>query len=182
MATRPVRCIQAEAASHLYLAGRAMIPIITVRYLLPIVRSGKVALVSTANKAPQGSSSKDIPFISSISSRFPRWSRAWATSLPRSLEEERAFQPHAPDSLRQDGGIDWRLWSLGRRPRPPADGARAGYTFARRCRQRTLCLAGAFYPDCYCAKCAGGASRVIVVNHTLLRWMRQWAASCCDAT
>ncbi len=63
--SRPVRCIQVEAASHLYLAGRSMIPTHnSLAYLVPIVRSGKVAIVSTANKALQEQLFyKDIPFV-----------------------------------------------------------------------------------------------------------------------
>lgn len=63
--SRPVRCIQVDAPSHLYLAGKSMIPTHnSIAYLLPIVRSGKVAVVSTANKALQEQLFyKDIPFI-----------------------------------------------------------------------------------------------------------------------
>lgn len=63
--SRPVRCIQVEAQSHLYLAGRSMIPTHnSLAYLVPIVRSGKVAIVSTANKALQEQLFyKDIPFV-----------------------------------------------------------------------------------------------------------------------
>jgi Rad3-related DNA helicase len=63
--SRPVRCIQVAASSHLYLAGRSMIPTHnSLAYLISIVRSGKVAIVSTANKALQEQLFfKDIPFI-----------------------------------------------------------------------------------------------------------------------
>lgn len=63
--SRPVRCIQVESQSHLYLAGRSMIPTHnSLAYLLPIVRSGKVAIISTANKALQEQLFyKDIPFV-----------------------------------------------------------------------------------------------------------------------
>jgi Rad3-related DNA helicase/serine/threonine protein kinase len=63
--TRPVRCIQVAAPSHLYLAGRAMIPTHnSLAYLISVVRSGKIAIVSTANKALQEQLFfKDIPFI-----------------------------------------------------------------------------------------------------------------------
>src|SRR5258707_5456926 len=63
--SRPVRCIQVAAASHLYLAGRSMIPTHnSLAYLISVVRSGKVAIVSTANKALQEQLFfKDIPFI-----------------------------------------------------------------------------------------------------------------------
>jgi len=63
--SRPVRCIQVESPSHLYLAGKSMIPTHnSLAYLLPIVRSGKVAIISTANKALQEQLFyKDIPFV-----------------------------------------------------------------------------------------------------------------------
>jgi Rad3-related DNA helicase/serine/threonine protein kinase len=70
--SRPVRCIQVEAASHLYLAGRAMVPTHnSLAYLVPIVRSGKVAIISTANKALQEQLFyKDIPFVQKHIKRF----------------------------------------------------------------------------------------------------------------
>ena len=63
--SRPVRCIQVDSESHLYLAGRSMIPTHnSLAYLLPIVRSGRGAIVSTANKALQEQLFfKDIPFV-----------------------------------------------------------------------------------------------------------------------
>ena len=63
--SRPVRCIQVEATSHLYLAGRSMVPTHnSLAYLISVVRSGKIAIVSTANKALQEQLFfKDIPFI-----------------------------------------------------------------------------------------------------------------------
>jgi len=63
--TRPVRCIQVDSKSHLYLAGRSMIPTHnSLAYLLPIVRSGRGAIISTANKALQEQLFyKDIPFV-----------------------------------------------------------------------------------------------------------------------
>jgi Rad3-related DNA helicase/serine/threonine protein kinase len=63
--SRPVRCIQVESPSHLYLAGKSMIPTHnSLAYILPIVRSGKVAIISTANKALQEQLFyKDIPFV-----------------------------------------------------------------------------------------------------------------------
>lgn len=63
--SRPVRCIQVESPNHLYLAGRSMIPTHnSLAYLVPTIRSGKVAIVSTANKALQEQLYyKDIPFI-----------------------------------------------------------------------------------------------------------------------
>ncbi len=63
--TRPVRCISVDSESHLYLAGRSMIPTHnSLAYLLPIVRSGRGAIISTANKALQEQLFyKDIPFV-----------------------------------------------------------------------------------------------------------------------
>lgn len=63
--SRQVRCIQVDSPEHLYLAGRSMIPTHnSLAYLVPIVRSGKVAIVSTANKALQEQLFyKDIPFV-----------------------------------------------------------------------------------------------------------------------
>lgn len=63
--SRPVRCIQVDSKSHLYLAGRSMIPTHnSLAYLLPIVRSGRGAIISTANKALQEQLFyKDIPFV-----------------------------------------------------------------------------------------------------------------------
>lgn len=63
--SRPVRCIQVDASSHLYLAGRSMIPTHnSIAYLIPIIRSGRVAIISTANKALQEQLFyKDIPFV-----------------------------------------------------------------------------------------------------------------------
>jgi len=63
--SRPVRCIRVESQSNLYLAGQSMIPTHnSLAYLLPIVRSRKVAIISTANKALQEQLFyKDIPFV-----------------------------------------------------------------------------------------------------------------------
>ncbi len=63
--SRPVRCIQVASASHLYLAGWSMIPTHnSLAYLVPAVRSGQVAIISTANKALQEQLFyKDIPFV-----------------------------------------------------------------------------------------------------------------------
>ena len=63
--SRPVRCIRVESQSHLYLAGRSMIPTHnSLAYILPIVRSSRVAIISTANKALQEQLFyKDIPFV-----------------------------------------------------------------------------------------------------------------------
>jgi Rad3-related DNA helicase len=63
--SRPVRCIQVTAASHLYLAGESLIPTHnSLAYLVPAIYSGKRVIVSTANKALQDQLvGKDIPFL-----------------------------------------------------------------------------------------------------------------------
>ncbi|MCA1597876.1 MAG: hypothetical protein LC769_02445, partial [Chloroflexi bacterium] len=65
MPSRPVRCIQVAAASHLYLAGESLIPTHnSLAYLVPAIYSGKRVIVSTANKALQDQLvGKDIPFL-----------------------------------------------------------------------------------------------------------------------
>jgi Rad3-related DNA helicase/serine/threonine protein kinase len=70
--SRPVRCIQVKAKSHLYLAGRSMIPTHnSLAYLVPVVRSGKVGIISTANKALQEQLYyKDIPFVQKYIKQF----------------------------------------------------------------------------------------------------------------
>lgn len=70
--SRPVRCIQVDSPNHLYLAGRALIPTHnSLAYLVPIVRSSKVAIISTANKALQEQLFyKDIPFVQKYVKRF----------------------------------------------------------------------------------------------------------------
>ncbi len=63
--SRPVRCIQVTATSHLYLAGDSLIPTHnSLAYLIPAIYSGKKVIVSTANKALQDQLvAKDIPFL-----------------------------------------------------------------------------------------------------------------------
>jgi Rad3-related DNA helicase len=176
VASRPVRCIQVEAASHLYLAGRAMIPTHnSLAYLLPIVRSGKVALVSTANKALQEQLFyKDIPFIQQRVEPFPAaLVKGMGNYLCLDLlEEERAFQQYTRqaafakmeellgDNSRWDGDLDLLPMALApdTRSRVAADNERCAW---RAC---------SFYQDCYVREMREAArqARVIVVNHTLL--------------
>jgi Rad3-related DNA helicase len=174
--SRPVRCIQVESASHLYLAGRAMIPTHnSIAYLLPIVRSGKVALVSTANKALQEQLFyKDIPFIQQHIEPFPAaLVKGMGNYLCLDLlEEERAFQQYTRQTAfakmeellgdygRWDGDLDLLPMALASdtRSRVAADNERCAW---RAC---------AFYQDCYVREMREAArqARVIVVNHTLL--------------
>jgi Rad3-related DNA helicase len=176
VASRLVRCIQVEAASHLYLAGRAMIPTHnSIAYLLPIVRSGKVALVSTANKALQEQLFyKDIPFVQQHIEPFPAaLVKGMGNYLCLDLlEEERAFQQYTRQTAfarmeellgdygRWDGDLDLLPVALApdTRGRVAADNERCAW---RAC---------AFYQDCYVREMREAArqARVIVVNHTLL--------------
>jgi Rad3-related DNA helicase len=176
LASRPVRCIQVEAASHLYLAGRAMIPTHnSLAYLLPIVRSGKVALVSTANKALQEQLFyKDIPFIQQHIEPFPAaLVKGMGNYLCLDLlEEERAFQQYTRQTAfarmeellgdygRWDGDLDLLPMALApdTRGRVAADNERCAW---RAC---------SFYADCYVREMREAArqAQVIVVNHTLL--------------
>jgi Rad3-related DNA helicase len=174
--SRPVRCIQVEAASHLYLAGRAMIPTHnSLAYLLPIVRSGKVALVSTANKALQEQLFyKDIPFVQQ---RIEPFTAALVKGMGNYLcldllEEERPFQAYTRQTAfarmeellgdygKWDGDLDLlpMALALDTRSRLAADNERCAW---RAC---------AFYQDCYVREMREVArqARVIVVNHTLL--------------
>ena len=118
----------------------------SLAYLLPIVRSGKVALVSTANKALQEQLFyKDIPFVQQHVEPFhAALVKGMGNYLCLDLlEEERAFQQYTRQTaFAQDGGVARRLRPLGRRPRPAADGPHARYTRACRRRQRPLRLAG----------------------------------------
>ena len=147
----------------------------SLAYLLPIVRSGKVALISTANKALQEQLFyKDIPFVQ----RHVRDFRAALVKgmgnylcLDR-LDEERAFQRlvgnraftameellDEPDDW--DGDLDLLPLSL------PGDvrgrvGADSDLCAWRSC---------AFYGDCYVRKMRERSreAQIIVVNHTLL--------------
>ena len=147
----------------------------SLAYLLPIVRSGKVALISTANKALQEQLFyKDIPFVQRNVHDF----RAALVKgmgnylcLDR-LDEERSFQRlvgnraftameellDEPDIW--DGDLDLLPLSL------PGDvrgrvGADSDLCAWRSC---------AFYGDCYVRKMRERSreAQIIVVNHTLL--------------
>lgn len=147
----------------------------SLAYLLPIVRSGKVALISTANKALQEQLFyKDIPFIQQHVTPFQAAlvkGMGNYLCLDR-LEEERGFQAlvHDPsyaamlDQLDDDSGWDGDLDLLtlplkpDLRGRVAADGDQCAW---RGC---------PFFGDCYVRKMREKSRdvQVIVVNHTLL--------------
>jgi ATP-dependent DNA helicase DinG len=146
----------------------------SLAYLLPIVRSNKVALVSTANKALQEQLFyKDIPFVQ-------RHVRPFKAALVKGmgnylcldrLEQERSFlllaeQPQIAelDALIQgdawDGDLDMLPESL-----PPDMRGRINGD-SDQCAWRAC----PSYADCYVRKMRERArdAQVIVVNHTLL--------------
>ena len=147
----------------------------SLAYLLPIVRSGKVALISTANKALQEQLFyKDIPFVQ-------RHIRDFRAALVKGmgnylcldrLDEERMFQRlvgnrafAAMEELLDeadawDGDLDLLPLSL------PGDvrgrvGADSDLCAWRSC---------SFYGDCYVRKMRERSreAQIIVINHTLL--------------
>lgn len=63
--SRAVRCITVASESHLYLAGKALIPTHnTLSYLIPLVETGAKAVVSTATKQlSEQIFDSDIPFV-----------------------------------------------------------------------------------------------------------------------
>ena len=146
----------------------------SLAYLLPIVRSDKVALISTANKALQEQLFyKDIPFIQ-------RHIRNFRAALVKGMgnylcldrhAEERDFQRlvGSPaftemeallDDETWDGDLDLLPLSLPRdvRSRVAADSDQCAW---RNC---------PFYSDCYVRKMRERSrdAQIIVVNHTLL--------------
>jgi Rad3-related DNA helicase len=146
----------------------------SLAYLLPIIRSGKVALISTANKALQEQLFyKDIPFVQGHVKPFKAAlvkGMANYLCLDR-LDEERAFQrlvrQPSFSSMEElvagegwDGDLDLLPDSLApdTRARVAAD--------ADQCAWRSC----PFFKDCYVRKMRDRArdAQVIVVNHTLL--------------
>jgi Rad3-related DNA helicase/serine/threonine protein kinase len=176
--SRPVRCIQVESPSHLYLAGKSMIPTHnSLAYLLPIVRSGKVAIISTANKALQEQLFyKDIPFVQEHIQDFEAAlvkGMGNYICLDRLEKERIETQPFLknPDFNRLlnivkefELSITGDLETLGFtvptdiRGRVNADSDQCAW---RECH---------FFPKCYVRQMREKAalSQVIVVNHTLL--------------
>jgi Rad3-related DNA helicase len=145
-------------------------------YLLPIVRSGKVALVSTANKALQEQLFyKDIPFVQ-------RHVQMFKAALVKGmgnylcldrLPEEAAFQNVAkhpafakmqarldPDEDDWDGDFDLLTETL------PGDVRGRLAADSDQCAWRSC----NYYQDCYVRKMRERSrdAQVIVVNHTLL--------------
>ena len=146
----------------------------SLAYLLPIVRSDKVALISTANKALQEQLFyKDIPFVQQHVHPFKAAlvkGMGNYLCLDR-LEEERSFQRlvgqpafSRMEALLDDEGWDGDLDLLpsalpsDTRTRVAADGDQCAW---RSC---------PFFKDCYVRKMRERAreAQVIVVNHTLL--------------
>ena len=176
--SRPVRCIQVEAASHLYLAGRSMIPTHnSLAYLISIVRSGKVAIVSTANKALQEQLFfKDIPFIQKyirhIDAALVKGMGNYIC-LDRVDQERVGFQHYVKNRdftrlLERIGENDERF---------TGDFETLGFTLPSDIRSkvnadRDQCAWSkcSYFSDCYVHKMRSHASQasVIVVNHTLL--------------
>ncbi|HEU5374564.1 MAG TPA: helicase C-terminal domain-containing protein [Ktedonobacteraceae bacterium] len=176
--SRPVRCIQVEAASHLYLAGQAMIPTHnSLSYLIPVVRSGKVAIISTANKALQEQLFfKDIPFVQKYIRHFDAALVKGMSNyicLDR-LEQERIGIQHYVknrDFLRLLDRIEESD------ERFAGDFETLGFTLPADIRSkvsadRDQCTWSkcSYYSDCYVRKmkARAGQAQVIVVNHTLL--------------
>ncbi len=176
--SRPVRCIQVEAASHLYLAGQAMIPTHnSLSYLIPVVRSNKVAIISTANKALQEQLFyKDIPFVQ-------KYIRHFDAALVKGMgnyicldrvEQERAgiqYYVKNADFLR----LLQRL-EIGDE-RFVGDFESLGFTLPAEIRSKVNADSDqcawskcSYYADCYVRKMKAKATQatVIVVNHTLL--------------
>ncbi|HEX8035429.1 MAG TPA: helicase C-terminal domain-containing protein [Ktedonobacterales bacterium] len=147
----------------------------SIAYLLPIVRSGKVALVSTANKALQEQLFyKDIPFLQQHVQQFPAAlvkGMGNYLCLDR-LTEERNFQQLVKhrafakmealidDSDDWDGDLDLLPESL------PSDTRARVAADSEQCAWRAC----PFYGDCYVRKMRERSreAQVIVVNHTLL--------------
>ena len=178
VSSRPVRCIQVESHSHLYLAGRSMIPTHnSLAYLVPIVRSGRVAIISTANKALQEQLYyKDIPFVQEHIKRFPAAlvkGMGNYVCLDRLQEERVGMQFYAKNrefmrllALTEDeestfnGDFETLGFPLPGDIRGRVNGDRDQCAWSK-CN---------FFADCYVRKMKVKASnaQVIVVNHTLL--------------
>jgi Rad3-related DNA helicase/serine/threonine protein kinase len=176
--SRPVRCIQVDSSSHLYLAGKSMIPTHnSLAYLLPIVRSGKVAIISTANKALQEQLFyKDIPFVQEHIQDFEAAlvkGMGNYICLDRMDKERIETQPllKNPDFTRLLNIVnEFELNITG-------DFETLGFTLPGDIRARVNADSDQcawrgchFFPKCYVRQMRETAaqSQVIVVNHTLL--------------
>jgi Rad3-related DNA helicase/serine/threonine protein kinase len=149
----------------------------SLAYLIPIVRSGRVAIISTANKALQEQLYfKDIPFVQKHIKRFDAAlvkGMANYVCLDR-LEEERNGIQHLVknrDFMRlvdivndPDAGFTGDFETLDF----PLPGDIRSKVYA----ERDQCTWGkcSFFSDCYVRKMKvkAGHAQVIVVNHTLL--------------
>ncbi|HEY0752360.1 MAG TPA: helicase C-terminal domain-containing protein [Ktedonobacteraceae bacterium] len=176
--SRPVRCIQVEAASHLYLAGRSMIPTHnSLAYLTSVVRSGKIAIISTANKALQEQLYfKDIPFIQKYIRRIDAAlvkGMGNYICLDRVEQERVGFQHYTKnrDFTRLLERIEESDENFS------GDFEMLGFTLAADVRakvnaDRDQCTWSkcSYFTDCYVHKMKTRASQasIIVVNHTLL--------------
>jgi len=178
---RPAQITMATLVAHALETGQhAIIEAGTgtgksLAYLLPIVRSKKAAIISTANKALQEQLFyKDIPFIqqyidSSVRAALVK-GMANYVCLDR-LDEERRFQQlvrspaftHLEEQLadsRFDGDLDMLPFAL------PADIRRRVHADGDRCAWRSC----PFFKDCYVRRMRERAreAQLIIVNHTLL--------------
>jgi Rad3-related DNA helicase len=176
--SRPVRCIQVDSPSHLYLAGRSMIPTHnSLAYLVPVVRSGQVAIISTANKALQEQLFyKDIPFVQKYIKPFGaalvkgmgnyicvdrvESERVGIQFFTKNREFARLVELiNDPDAL-FNGDIETLGFQL------PADIRGKVTTDSDQCAWNKC----DYFSDCYVRQMRENAqqARVIVVNHTLL--------------
>ncbi|MEO8955513.1 MAG: helicase C-terminal domain-containing protein [Ktedonobacteraceae bacterium] len=176
--SRPVRCIQVDAQSHLYLAGKSMIPTHnSLAYLVPIVRSGKVAIISTANKALQEQLFyKDIPFVQQHIKPFDAALVKGVGNylcLDRMESERNGMQYYAKNREFT------RLVDITNDPDAAFNGDFETLDFplsteirSKVCTDSDQCAWSkcSFFSDCYVRKMRAKAERaqVIVVNHTLL--------------
>ena len=147
----------------------------SIAYLLPIVRSGKVAIVSTANKALQEQLFyKDIPFLQRHIQPFPA---ALVKGMGNYLcleryTEEKGFQVLAPTlafSRMEDLMGDFSVWDgdLDLLPTALPGELRARLTTdSDQCAWRSC----PHFGDCYVRQMRETArkAQIIVVNHTLL--------------
>lgn len=176
--SRPVRCIQVDSPGHLYLAGRSMIPTHnSLAYLIPIVRSGKKAIISTANKALQEQLFyKDIPFVQQHIAPFEAAlvkGMGNYVCLDRLENERNGMQFYAKNA-------DFtRLYHFTEDPdaRFNGDFETLGFPLPGDIRSRVFADGDqcawskcGFFSDCYVRKMRTRAAQaqVIVVNHTLL--------------
>src|SRR5438270_1436791 len=176
--SRPVRCIQVESQSHLYLAGRSMIPTHnSLAYLVPIVRSGKVAIISTANKALQEQLFyKDIPFVQQHIKHFEA---ALVKGVGNYLCLDRLENERVGLQFYAKNREFTRLVDITNDPDSTFSGDFETLDFqlpadirSKVCADSDQCAWSkcGYFSDCYVRKMRTKAERaqVIVVNHTLL--------------